>query len=374
MNITLKARLNTNEIQHRALLRTMHTFSDVCNDISSQAFEAKEYQKVQLHHIVYKKQREALPDFSSQLVVRAIGVVSDSYKVKRNRHQRNFFKRTSAVVYDDRVITFRDSGTVNIWTNDGRMEIPIQVYDKDKFKYRKGQVDLVYQNNKFYLLCTLDIPTESAYDAKGVIGVDLGVKNIAVTSDGDVFSGEHIEKKRKQYHSHKQRLQKRGTRSAKRRIKTTGQKESRFRKDVNHVISKLIVSKAKGTQMALALEELTHINKRVTVRKENRNERMSWAFAQLRGYITYKAELYGVPLAIVPARYTSVTCSECGHCAKANRKSQAKFLCMSCGHTENADFNASKNIAKLGEQSISLLLRSPSEPLVASHTPCACGS
>lgn len=352
----------------------MNTFNDVCNDISGQAFQAKEYQKVQLHHIVYRGQREALPDFSSQLVIRAIGVVSDSYKVKRNRHQQNYFKKTSAVVYDDRVITFRDSGTVNIWTNDGRMEIPIQVYDKERFQYRKGQVDLVYQNGNFYLLCTLDIPTQDKYDAKGVIGIDLGVKNIAVTSQGDVFSGEHIEKKRKQYHSHRQRLQKRGTRSARRRIKTSGRKESRFRKDVNHVISKLLVTKAKALGYALALEELTHINKRVTVRRVNRSERMSWAFAQLRSYIQYKAELYGVPLAIVPAHYTSQTCSECGHCSKENRKSQALFLCVSCGHTESADFNASKNIANLGEQSISLLLAQPSAELVASHTPCACGS
>ncbi len=371
MNITMKVKLNTNELHHSALLRTMNTFNDVCNDISSQAFQAKEYQKVQLHHIVYHGQREALPNFSSQLVIRAIGVVSDSYKVKRNRHQQNYFKKTSAVVYDDRIITFKED-SVNIWTSNGRMEIPIQIYDKERFKYRNGQVDLVYQNGKFYLLCTLDIPTESAYNAFGVIGVDLGVKNIAVSSEGDVFSGENIEKKRKQYHAHRQRLQKRGTRSAKRRIKTTGQKESRFRKDVNHVISKLLVTKAKALGYALALEELTHINKRVTVRRVNRSERMSWSFAQLRSYVQYKVELYGVPLAIVPARYTSQTCNVCGHCSKANRKSQAVFLCVSCGHTENADFNASKNIAHLGEQSISLLLAP--KALVASHTPCACGS
>ena len=123
-----------------------------------------------------------------------------------------------------------------------------------------------------------------------------------------------------------------------------------------------------------SLEELTNINKRVTVRRVNRSERMSWAFAQLRSYIAYKAQLYGVPLAIVPARYTSQTCSECGYCSKDNRKSQAKFLCMSCGHAENADFNASKNIASLGEQSISLLLAQPKAELVASHTPSACGS
>ena len=338
----------------------------------------KQFRKVQLHHIVYKGQREALPDFSSQLVVRAIGVVSDSYKVKRNRNQRNYFKKTAAVVYDDRVITFRDSGTVNIWTNDGRIEIPIQVYDKEKFKYRKGQVDLVYQNGKFFLLCTLELPVQEKYDALGVIGVDLGVNNIAVTSQGYVFSGEAIEKKRKQYHNHRRRLQMRGTHSAKRRMKTSGQKESRFRKDVNHVISKLLVSKAEGTQSALILEDLTGINSRVTVRhktkkdRQNANARMSWAFAQLRGYIQYKAELKGVPVILVPSPYTSQRCSECGHTEKKNRKNRDNFLCVSCRHAECADFNASKNIAYLGEQSISLLLAP--KALVASHTLYACGS
>lgn len=373
MKTILKVKLITDEFQHRALLRTMNVFSQVCNEISKRAFKEQEFQKIQLHHIVYKEIRKAHPEFSSQLVIRAIDVVSCSYKTKRNKRP-NGFKRTSAVVYDDRVITFKGTDSVSIWTSEGRLNIPIKVWDKKRFAFRKGQVDLVLQNNTFFLLVTLEIPTPEQDDAEGVIGIDLGVKNIAVTSDGDVFSGEAIEKKRKQYHSHRQRLQKRGTRSAKRRIKTSGSKESRFRKDVNHVISKLIVLKAKGTRQALALEELKHINKRATVRKQNRNERMSWSFAQLRSYITYKAEQLGVPIVIVPPAYTSQTCSECGHREKKNRKNQADFLCVSCGHAENADFNASKNIASLGLQSINLLLGSPSDSLVASPAPSGRGS
>jgi IS605 OrfB family transposase len=367
----LKVKLITDEAQHSALLRTMHTFNNVCNQISEKAFQKQEFQKIQLHHIVYKEMREAHPEFSSQLTIRAIDVVSCSYKIKRWKRP-NGFKRTSAVVYDDRCITFRGTESVNIWTYEGRLNIPIRVCNKERFAFRKGQVDLILQNDTFFLLVTLEISTPEKYNAEGVIGVDMGVKNIAVTSNGEVFSGHDIEKKRQQYHSHRQRLQKRGTRSARRRIKISGNKEARFRKDTNHVISKLIVQKAEGTRHAIALEELSHINKRVTVRKANRNERMSWSFAQLRSYIAYKAELKGVPLVIVPAPYTSQTCSECGHCEKKNRKSQSEFLCMSCGHTENADFNASKNIASLGLSSISLLLAP--KALVASHAPCGRGS
>lgn len=347
----------TDEFQYRALLCTMRTFNQVCNQISVRAFQEQEFQKIQLHHIVYREQRTILPEFSSQLTIRAIDVVSCSYKTKRGKRP-NGFKHTSAVVYDDRCITFRGTEFVSIWTTEGRLHIPIKVWDKEQFKHRKGQVDLILQNGTFFLTVVIDVPSVEKYVTKSVIGVDLGVKKIAVTSLGDVFSSEQLEKKRKQYHDHRQRLQKHGTRSARRRIKKSGHKESKFRKNTNHVISKLIVSKAKGTLSAIALEELTNINKRVTVRKANRSERMSWSFAQLRTFITYKAEQLGVPLIVVPAPYTSQTCSKCRHCEKQNRKNQSDFLCVVCGHAENADFNASKNIANLGLQSISLLLTS----------------
>jgi IS605 OrfB family transposase len=368
----LKVKLITDEFQYRALLRTMNVFNQVCNQISERAFKEQEFQKIQLQNIVYHDVREAHKDFSSQLTIRAIDVVSCSYKTKRGKHP-NRFKRVSAVVYDDRVITFRGTESVNIWTAEGRLNIPVRIWDRERFAFRKGQVDLILQNGTFFLLCTLEIPTPDKYHAEGVIGVDLGVKKIAVASDGSVFSGEAIEKKRQQYHKHRQRLQMRGTRSAKRRIKTSGSKESRFRKDTNHCISRLLVQKAKALNFGIALEELTNINKRVTVRhktekdRQNCSARMSWSFAQLRQFITYKTELCGVPLMIVPAPYTSQTCSSCGHCEKKNRKNQTDFCCVSCGHAENADFNASKNIQNLGLSSISLLL-APSA-LVASPAP-----
>ncbi|MDQ6644469.1 MAG: transposase, partial [Chloroflexota bacterium] len=72
----------------------------------------------------------------------------------------------------------------------------------------------------------------------------------------------------------------------------------------------------------------------------------SWAFWQLRFFLQYKAALAGVPLYTVDPRNTSRTCSACGYCAKANRTSQAVFLCQACGHTDNADRNAALNISR----------------------------
>jgi len=68
----------------------------------------------------------------------------------------------------------------------------------------------------------------------------------------------------------------------------------------------------------------------------------------------YKAENTGRKFVQIPAAYTSATCRICGHCEKANRQSQAVFECLKCGHVENADANASKNILRLGLESLGI--------------------
>ena len=67
---------------------------------------------------------------------------------------------------------------------------------------------------------------------------------------------------------------------------------------------------------------------------------------QLRAFIAYKATLAGVRVAYVNPAYTSQTCSRCGHCEKANRRSQARFLCVQCGYACHADLNAAENIRR----------------------------
>lgn len=80
-------------------------------------------------------------------------------------------------------------------------------------------------------------------------------------------------------------------------------------------------------------------------RKSQRSRHSSWAFGQLRMFLSYKAALAGVPLHIVDPRNTSRTCHQCGHCEKANRKSQTEFVCKSCAFCCNADYNAAVNIS-----------------------------
>jgi IS605 OrfB family transposase len=112
------------------------------------------------------------------------------------------------------------------------------------------------------------------------------------------------------------------------------------------VISKRLVHTAAVSRKAIVLEDLSGIRERTTVRREHHYERHCWAFFQLRQYISYKAAQAGVPVRLVDPKNTTRTCSQCGHCEKANRQNQASFLCQRCGFAANADYNAALNISR----------------------------
>ncbi len=180
------------------------------------------------------------------------------------------------------------------------------------------------------------------------VGVDLGIVHLATDSDGHAYTGAEVERVRVRCGTARQTYQATGTKSAKRRLKKMSGTESRFRRWVNHRISKTLVAKAQDTKAALVLEELTHIRSRTTVRKSQRNRHNGWGFAQLRAFIAYKAQRAGVPVVVVDPHHTSRMCSRCGFVEKRNRRSQVEFSCLRCEHTANADQNAASNLATRG--------------------------
>jgi IS605 OrfB family transposase len=119
-------------------------------------------------------------------------------------------------------------------------------------------------------------------------------------------------------------------------------------------IAKGIVQRAAESGRAIALEDLTHLRQRVRLKKSQRRAHSSWAYADLRAKIAYKACMAGVAVVLVDPRHTSQTCSRCGHCERANRQSQASFLCRQCGFAAHADCNAAVNIAVRGRAAVNL--------------------
>lgn len=345
MKLTVKVKLLADQQQHQSLKKTMEVFNEACNYISRIAFENRKFSQVPLHHLAYKKAREQFPQLSSQFIVRAIAKVSDSYVIEKKTLHK--FKKHSAVVYDQRLLSFKKLSVASINSVDGRLKIPFVVgkYASLEGKSIKGQADLTFENNKFFLNVVIELPDGTPIDTKGILGVDKGIVNIATTSDGDIFSGKQVDTVREKYAKLRQSLQKVGTKSAKRHLKKVAKKQSLFQKDTNHCISKKIVSIAKGTERAIALENLKGIRSRQRVRRSDRQRFNNWAFAQLDSFIEYKAKIAGIPVIKVDPRNTSRTCSVCGFVSKSNRKSQSIFSCKSCGITLNADFNGAVNIA-----------------------------
>ncbi len=224
-------------------------------------------------------------------------------------------------------------------------------YQRVQFHRAKGQADLVLINGTFFLLVTLDTPEEPPREPTRFLGVDLGIINLATDSDGNTYIGTPVEVVRQCCGRARQTYQATGTKSAKRRLKKMARQEFRCRRAVNHTISKRLVAHAKDTKAALSLEDLTGIRDRMTVRKTQRNKHHSWSFNQLRQFVSYKAQREGVPVVFVEPRNTSRTCATCGFVDKRNRRSQAEFSCLRCGHTAHADQNAARNLATRGEVS-----------------------
>ncbi len=233
----------------------------------------------------------------------------------------------------------------------------------------RGQADLICRNGVFYLIAVVDTPVQSEYDPVGTLGIDLGIENIATDSDGQVFGGERIEQNRQKYNRIRRTLQKaRKTskhRSSHRKLKKISGKEKRFKRDINHQISKAIVSKAKDTTRAIALEDLSGIRTRATVRHSQRDRHSKWSFGQLRSFVEYKAQNEGVPLKIVDPRNTSRECPKC-HCIdKRNRPSRNQFKCLQCGYEAMADYVAACNIAAsvpVNEPIVALLFSAVTSP------------
>lgn len=340
-------KLDPSPEQQSALLETMHAFNDACNDIAEVAYTNRLANKFKLQKLVYADIRKRYK-LSSQLAIRAISKTAEAYK--RDKSIQPSFRREGAITYDERVMSFKGLSEVSLLTLQGRVLVPFRVggYQQSRLDAIKGQADLLYRNGTFYLAVTLDVPTTEPDEMSETLGVDLGIVNLATDSTGETFSGETVERNRVRMQNLRARLQKRGTKSAKRHLKKLSGREARFKKNTNHVISKRIVEKAKANRQGIAIEELRHIRSRTerTVKRSQRARHSSWSFNQLRLFLSYKAALAGVPLRIVDPRNTSRTCSHCGHCAKENRKSQAVFCCVQCGHSMNADINAAINISR----------------------------
>jgi len=346
MKLTIQLKLHPTPEQADALRRTLETANTACDYISRVAWESKTYRQFPIHRLTYQAVRKTF-GLTAQLAVRCIAKVADAYKL--NRKTKRTFHSQGAIAYDERILRYTHQDTaVSIWTLDGRQEIPFVCGTRQRqlLVSRRGETALALTGSEWYLFATCEVETPEPIDVEGVLGIDLGVTNITTDSDGETHSGKTIKNVRYRHRRLRVKLQKKGTKGSRRRLKRLAGHERRFATWVNHNLSKRIVAKAECTKRAIAMEDLTHIRTRMKARRSQRATLHSWAFGQLRGFISYKARLLGVPVHFVDPRNTSRICPKCGYCAKANRKTQALFVCTSCGFAGPADVIAAGNISR----------------------------
>ncbi|MET7855105.1 transposase [Streptomyces avermitilis] len=379
MKIVTQVKLMPDAVQASVLERTLRTVNDAANWVAEVAFEHGVPREYELRKHTYAELRAR--GLGAQAAQHVIKKVRDSYTtLKANIRGGNLgkegsqrrrkaeskpitFRPQAAQPYDDRCLSWQhDQQTVSIWTVDGRVKNVSFVCSPDALTmlqaHRQGESDLIERGGVFYLVATCDVPEAEQYEPDGFIGVDLGIENIATASTGYLAAGRGLNRYRKRQLALRAKLQKKRTKSARRRLKARARKEARHAANSNHIISKTIVTEAERTGRGLSLEELKGIRNRVRLRKPwghlpaegwGRVALHSWAFAQLADFIVYKAKRAGVPLVFVDPAYTSQTCAECGHVDKRNRVGQGLFICRGCGVVAHADRNASHNIATRGE-------------------------
>jgi len=209
---------------------------------------------------------------------------------------------------------------------------------------KQGTVKLSERRGRWYVAIPLSFEVQKTTNPK-IMGVDLGLRNIAVASVGTkslFFRGNEMAFRRRRFSSRRRTL---GRAKKLQAIRTSKGKESRWMTEMNHRISRQIVNFAIQEGVGIIrLEDLTGIRHSRRSKKEPGRNLHSWSHYQLREFIRYKAGLAGIAFELVNAQYTSQTC-RCGHQEKQNRD-RDRFECRMCGYKQHADVNAAINIAK----------------------------
>jgi IS605 OrfB family transposase len=345
MQRTLKLKLNVEPDDSDRLLRTIEQFNHATNYCAVWGYTHDTRSKRRVHDATYYNVREkyGLP---ASLATSARDVACEALRALKLKKLPRF-DLYGAIRYNKRVMNlWMDRKEVSLSTINGRVRASFvlpEYYEQYRDWVIKSST-LSYREGLFYLHVTVGRKAPPTIEG-GVLGIDRGIVNIAVLSNNVFFNSRKVKNTRAKYAYLRGRLQQKGTRSAKRKLKRLSKREKRFMADMNHRISKEIASMPYAV---FALEDLKSI--RVQKRRGRRFDRKlnNWAFYQLEAFLRYKTEAVGKKVVLVDSRYSSQKCSRCGHTYKGNRNGH-DFHCKNCGYRNHADMNAAFNIAQAGK-------------------------
>lgn len=367
-NLTLSYMLplKTTVEQAELLSTTSSTYLKACDLVSQWCWKNRTLKQRTVQDATYHSLRNEL-NLPSQMAISVTRRVIGNYRTIRE-NQGSPWKIKKAPSYKSSgydLVWNRDysinqkTGVISVNTVKGRVKLDAD-WNRIPLQMRNGQYGTarILTRNKRWLIVlpvTIRIPDEPL--PRNIMGVDLGMRFLAVSYDShgktSFYSGKEVTQKRAQYQALRASLQKKGTRSSRKRLLSIGHRENRWMRDINHQVSKALITACKQPTL-IVLEDLKGIRKTTQrVKKSRRYVQVSWAFFQLRQMIEYKAQQAGHTMLVIDPAYTSQTCPICGQTRKTNRKKNKHlYHCANCDYTSNDDRIAAMNIQRLGWMSL----------------------
>jgi len=357
---TVPVRLTVNSDDAALLRDTVDEFLWAANYVTRHAFQG-EYvttSKTTLNDDTYDDVRDETRLHSNHVqaarnkAADACKSVVEKWKQGKKASMPHF--TSPHVVYDHRTATFHDE-YVSLATTEGRIEVDYVLPDEDSDtphadylfsdEYETTGAELHYTSGNWmlHIHCKTDVEPDTSEQATTengtVLGVDLGVNQLAVTSTGTFWTGDEFDHWRREYEKRRGDLQEHGTRWAHENIQSVGRKEDgRFKMTLHRISNELVAEARAHGCSVIAFEDLTDIRERTGASWGHK-----WAFNRLYEYVTYKAAEYGIDVEQVDPENTSRRCSTCGFTHPDNRDGE-EFECLKCGYQNHADYNAAKNI------------------------------
>ena len=353
---TAITRLETTDRQAARLEHTIAEYQRAANIAVDAGHEIGERRKTRLQARVYEDIREGT-ELASQHAILAIHQAAEAL---RGVHQLRAHGRSPSkpkftsptVTYDSRTMTVdRDDESVSLTTTDRRIQCRLVLpTDDDGYQQQYLYSDeweltestLTARDGDYCL--HLGFRTEATDDTAEcgtVLGVDLGIENLAVTSTAQFVSGRELTHEHREFEKVSGGLQQTGTQSAHRTYVKRGSAQARFNRDYLHRVSNKIVHEAVEYGCThIAFEDMRYIREGMPGRRKFHQ----WAHRQLVRRVEYKARAEAIEVVFVEPANTSRRCSECGYTSSANRIERDLFECQDCGSEANADYNAAKNV------------------------------
>jgi IS605 OrfB family transposase len=345
-HLTYNVELETSEEEKEKIISLLEEQRNIVNEISKSVTENKlEKLSIKLiHDQCYDDIKNKFPNCFSQYIVKSEQeVLANLRSAKSNKHKNHqqIEKKNLSVRLDKRLYTNLTQESIKLSIFKGKKtELKMNLYDRVVSAFERGTPCdplLFVRNNKVYLSLTFELSVPTPKD-ESRLGVDLGMRRLFTTSEGDCLKGKEYIKHKRRIRYNKRMAQRTNTKSSKRKLKKLKRKEANFSKNyIHHVANEIL----KTDKSIIVMEDLSKI-KTKKHKYQNLNAKSQIPFYMLKSILTYKAPLVGKQVATVNPAFTSK--DDCRNLKRGNRLG-CRYVGVD-GKVMDADWNASINIAK----------------------------